>query len=942
MSASPTARFNRVDSVFDAAVDLPIDEQVAYVEATCADDPDLRAEVIELLRAYHSADSFLDAPAAHLAAPFLEAAKAIAGPAPDRIGPFRIMREIGRGGMGRVFLGERADGQFEQRVAIKLMQHGTPGVIRRFVEERRILALLEHPGIARLVDGGITSNGLPYFAMELVDGEPIDQYCETRNLTLEQRLSLFASVCDAVTYAHQRLVIHRDLKPSNILVTTSGQVKLLDFGIAKLLGTQAPDLTQTEFSVMTPEFAAPEQIRGTSISTATDVYSLGVLLYMLVTGSRPYEIRGKSPAEIERIICEEVPPKPSVKAPANLQRRLRGDLDLIAMTALQKEESRRYQSPASLAQDLDRFREGHAILARPDTATYRIRKFVGRHRPGVAAAALLVVGLLGATSRERVLRNRAEIEAQKAREVESFLIGVFDVADPYAIKKPDAGTLTARELLDRGAARIDSTLAEQPAVQAELRTVLGRVYGRLGLFDKAKPLLERSLEQRKGIGDPDEAGIAENTDLLGQALVSLDKLDEAEPLLRNALEQRRRLSEGRADTAVAGSLEHLATLFEQRGKINDAEPLYRESLAIREALSGDSTVEFANTMNNLALVLYRKSAYAEAEPLYRRALAIITARLGPNHPFAASTMQNLAGAVEGGGKLAEAERYYRQSLEIKRKALGNAHPSVTISLNNFGTFLAFQMNRVEEGEAMTREALALDRQMFGDRHSYVAEGLRNLGIVLRLKGEFAKSDSAIQQSIDLDRALFGDVHRTVAAGYNQQSQTRFQMGDDTSAIRIARQSLAVYTQTLGNEHINSLVATSLLARQLVETGAAREAEPLVRASIMHLDTKDGSRRMQFIGAQRTLGAAILAQGRVDEALPLLQRSYQLARLQWGADHWRTADVQLTYGRALLAKGRVAEAAPLLRSARANLEKIRRGQPRLIAQADSALATLAAR
>jgi serine/threonine-protein kinase len=942
VSASPTARFNRVDSVFDAAVDLPIDEQVAYVEQACADDPELRAEVIGLLRAYHSSDSFLESPAAKLAAPFIEAVHAIAGPAPDRIGPFRIVREIGRGGMGRVFLGERADGQFEQRVAIKLMQHGTPGVIRRFVEERRILALLEHPSIARLVDGGITPNGLPYFAMELVDGEPIDQYCESRNLPLEQRLALFASVCDAVTYAHQHLVIHRDLKPSNILVTASGQVKLLDFGIAKLLGEQAPDLTQTEFSIMTPEFAAPEQIRGTSISTATDVYSLGVLLYMLIAGVRPYELRGKSPAEIERIICEEVPPRPSVRAPSGLRRRIRGDLDLIAMTALQKEESRRYQSPASLAQDLDRFREGHAILARPDTATYRVRKFIGRHRPGVAAAALLVVGLVGATSRERVLRNRAEVEAQKAREVENFLIGVFDVADPYAIKKPDVGTMTARDLLDRGAGRIDSTLEGQPEVQAELRTVLGRVYSRLGMFDKARPLLQRSLEQRWQVGDPDEAGVAENMDLLGQALVSLDKLDEAEPMLRTALERRRILSGGRGDTATAGSLEHLATLFEQRGKVNDAEPLYRESLRIREALSGNTTVEFANTMNNLALVLYRKGEYAEAEPLYRRALAIITLRLGPNHPFGASTMQNLAGVLSGSGKLDEAERYYRQSLEIKRRALGNAHPSVTISLNNFGSFLAFQMARVDEGEAMTREALALDRQMFGDRHSYVAEGLRNLGAILRLKGEFTKSDSVIQQSIDLDRALYGDVHRTVAAGYNQQSQTRFQMRDDTSAIRIARQSLALYAQALGVEHINSLVATNLLARQLVETGAAREAEPLVRESIMHLDTKDGSRRMQFIGAQRTLGAAILAQGRVDEALPLLERSHQLARQQWGPNHWRTADVQLTYGRALLAKGRVAEAAPLLRAARANLEKIRLGQPRLIAQADSAIAELGRR
>ncbi|HKH92309.1 MAG TPA: serine/threonine-protein kinase, partial [Gemmatimonadaceae bacterium] len=254
MSASPTDRFVRVDSIFDAAVDIPAGERTAFIDRECGGDAALRAEVLELVRAYHQSDSVLEAPAARLAAPFLEAAAAVGGPVPDQIGPFRVVREIGRGGMGRVFLAERADGQFEQRVAIKLIQHGAPGVLRRFVEERRILARLEHPGIARLVDGGITDGGLPYFAMELVDGEPIDRYCDTHHLTIDQRLELFGAVCDAVAYAHQHLVIHRDLKPSNILVTTDGKVKLLDFGIAKLIGARQEDgdVTQTRFSAMTP------------------------------------------------------------------------------------------------------------------------------------------------------------------------------------------------------------------------------------------------------------------------------------------------------------------------------------------------------------------------------------------------------------------------------------------------------------------------------------------------------------------------------------------------------------------------------------------------------------------------------------------------------------------------------------------------------------------
>jgi serine/threonine protein kinase len=398
VSTSPTERFRRVDTIFDAALDLSIEEQTAFIERECGGDEALRVEVLELVRAYHRSESVLESPAARLAAPLLDAAVAADGPIPDRIGSFRVVREIGRGGMGRVFLGERADGQFEQRVAIKLIQHGAPGVLQRFVEERRILAMLEHPGIARLVDGGITDGGLPYFAMELVEGEPIDRYCEAHGLTLDQRLELFAGVCNAVAYAHQHLIVHRDLKPSNILVTATGQVKLLDFGIAKLLGGPGrEDLTRTGFTAMTPAFAAPEQVRGGPVSTATDVYALGVLLYLLVSGSRPYELHGRSPSEIERVVCQEPPPKPSSRAPPAVGRRLRGDLDLIVMTALQKDERRRYQSPAALAEDLRRFRQGHPILARPDSARYRLGRFVSRNRTTVALAAATAVALLGAT-----------------------------------------------------------------------------------------------------------------------------------------------------------------------------------------------------------------------------------------------------------------------------------------------------------------------------------------------------------------------------------------------------------------------------------------------------------------------------------------------------------------------------------------------------------------
>ena len=940
MSATSTERFHRIDSVFDAAVDLPDVERAAFIDRECGDDEELRAGVVELLSAYHRSDSALESPAAHIARPFLDAAAVLGGPVPDRIGPFRVVREIGRGGMGRVFLGERADGQFDQRVAIKLIQHGAPGILRRFIEERRILALLQHSGIARLLDGGLTSAGVPYFAMELIDGEPIDRYCETHDLTLDDRLALFASVCDAVTYAHRHLIIHRDLKPSNILVTAAGQVKLLDFGIAKVLGAQQldDDATRTEFRALTPEFAAPEQLRGGAVSTATDVYSLGVLLYLLLTGERPYDVRGKSAADVERIVCVDVPPKPSARVRGPLARRLRGDLDLIVMTALQKEEGRRYQSPAALADDLDRFRRSHAIIARPDSRRYRLRKFLGRHRVGAAAAALLVLALAGAASRERVLRQRAEVQARKATEVERFLVRVFDVADPNSWTERDAGSVTARELLDRGVRRIDSTLTDQPEVQAELRSVLGRVYTNLGLYDKATLLLQRSLAQRTSLYGASDTSVAATLDLLGVALTKLDRYGEAEPLLRRALEQRRR-SLGSTHPATAETIDHLATLLEERNEFGAAEPLYREVLAINQSRFGDASVEVANAQNNLGLNLYRRGVYAGAESLYQRSLATKLQRLGENHALTAATMQNLAQTLQTLARFEEAETYHRRALAAKRKTLGDAHPSVTISLNNLANLLTRLTGRLDEAEALAREALTLDRRMFGEQHSYVAASLGHLALVMRSKGDFVGADSLLRRALAINRTLLGEPHERVANNLGSIAQTRYLMGDSAGAIDFMRRSVAQYRASLGDHHRATVIMTGNLAYILAEVGDPREAESLARASSSRLDPAKREHRTPFISNQIALGKAVLAQGRVDDALPMLERAVEMATKEFGEGHFRTGEALLTYGRALVAKRRYADAEPVLRGARAALEKHRKAQPRSVARAAAALAAL---
>jgi eukaryotic-like serine/threonine-protein kinase len=940
VSETANERFRRSDAVFDAVLDLPDEEQEAFVDVACGDDLELRDEVRRLLRAHHRADGMLDTPAVALARPFLEGSGLLPEPTPERIGPFRVVRAIGEGGMGQVFLGERADGQFEQRVALKLIRHGTPGLVRRFLEERRILALLEHPHIARLIDGGITPGGLPYFAMEYIEGEPIDAYCRTRDLSLEERLALFADVCEAVSYAHQHLIIHRDLKPSNILVTVDGQVKLLDFGIAKLLGAQATgtDVTHAEYRVMTPDVAAPEQIRGGPVSTATDVYSLGVLLYQLLSGERPYDLRGRSAAEIEHIVCEFEPPRPSAKAPAPLARRLRGELDLIVMTALRKDEARRYQSPAALAQELQRFLRGHPILAKADRASYRVRKFIGRHRTSVAAAALLVVALAGAASRERVLRTRAEVEARKAREVGGFLVGVFDVADPFAIAQPDGGSVTARELLDRGAARIDSTLVDVPEAQAELRSVLGRVYSNLGLYDKATPLLERALAQRDSLHGPRHASVATDKSLLGAALARQDRYDEAEPLLRDALAQRRRLL-GDAHASTAESLENLATLLEERGDHDAAEPLHREALTIRRALFGDTAAVVATSLNNLGLIHYRKGEYDQADTLYRQSLGIQVRALGEDHPLTAQTMQNLAQTLQLRGKVAEAEPYFRRSLAAKRKALGDAHPSVTIGLNNLAHLVARVLGRLEEGEALTREALALDRRIFGDRHSFVAQSLSNLAVILGLKGEFTEAEQLAREALEMNRSLLGGRHRAVASNYGALAQIRYQRGDTDDALRLMREAYALHRSLLGAEHIFTLIPMVDLGRLLIESGRPEDAEPLLREALGTLDPANGAHRATYVGARRTLGEALTALGRADEALPILEEALGMARKEFGEDSWRTAQAQLAYGQALAAARRLPEAEPLVRAAHASLQKHRAGQPQLAAQAAAALQRL---
>ena len=858
MSGSPNERFQRVDTIFDAVIDLPTEFQAAFIDQACGDDDELRAEVLDLLRAYHQADSFLEAPAAAIAAPILEAAAALSGPLPDRIGAFRIVREIGRGGMGRVFLGERVDGDFEQRVALKLIQHGAPGIVRRFVEERRILALLEHPGIARLIDGGITANGLPYFAMELVEGgEPIDRYCDSRNLTIDQRVDLFVDVCDAVSYAHQRLIIHRDLKPSNILVKADGQVKLLDFGIAKLLGRQqsTSDLTRTEYQALTPEFAAPEQVRGESVSTATDVYSLGVLLYLLLMGQRPYDLRGKTPGEVERIICNEMPPKPSSVARAAVQRELRGDLDLIVMTALQKSETRRYQSPAALAGDLQRFRQGRPILARPDSARYRLGKFLSRNRTPVTIATATATALVAATVFSVVQMREAQAQRQDAlraarraaamSELQTVLAGDARDAEGRPLL-PAARIAIAEGVIVRrfgyDSALVAALLADlsnrhfeagdlmaQRAMLARAQTIARRAsaHNELALTncirangywleDKLDSAQADVIEAKSALvatprPDPDVQAICLEAE--GKLLQAAGKPDSGIALLRRALTLG---DEDPGNTQGIGLKNSLAEVLRLSGRTREAVPYFEEILAQLDTLGYGNTESFPNVVNFLATSLVDLGEFAAYDSMLRGYIHVREAVNGPGRVPTLFAFLHARGQLRL-GQIDSADLWLTRALRDTTQGAGQ-----------FESFLAQAITELRLEQSRLAEAKLAATKLPTNRR-----GQRTIAAMLRARVQHAQGDvrgasRLLEATLDSVWNDGGQRLTLFALPLITAGNWRLAAGDALGAdslARLARTAAAIDSTALTHSALagraDLLSAQALRARG--ETAKAREA-----------------------------------------------------------------------------------------------------------------------
>jgi non-specific serine/threonine protein kinase/serine/threonine-protein kinase len=714
------------------------------------------------------------------------------------VGPYTLLEKRGEGGMGVVYLAEQTE-PVRRRVALKVIKRGmdTGEVIARFEAERQALALMDHPAIARIYDAGMTPRGRPYFAMEYVEGVPITEHCDRHSLTNRERIELFLQVCEGVQHAHQKAVIHRDLKPTNVLVSIQDgrpAAKIIDFGVAKALAHRLTERTlYTELGVLigTPEYMSPEQAEGTrqDVDTRSDVYSLGVMLYELLVGALPFEsrhLRDVGADAFRRRILEEEPPRPSVRLSSLgrrsgesarrrrtdvgvLRRELAGDLDWITMRALEKDPGRRYASPSELAEDLRRHLRFEPVLARAPSAGYRARRFVRRHRVGVAAAAVMALGLAAGTVGSTiglVRARRAEAEARREAaakgQVADFLKNLFRVSDPG---EAQGSSVTARELLDRAADTLDTELSADPATRAEMAYLMGDVYRNLGLYAEAESLSAKALEARRRFLGPEHPDTLGSMMLLGAIYDAQGRHREAESVRSQTLEiQERVLGPEHPDTLK--SRNNLAGSFLRDGRYAAAERLYSETLAIQERALGREHPDALHSTHNLAGLYLAQGRYDDAERLYTRLLAIQERALGPEHPGTLGTKASLAKVALQERRYAEAERLASQALEIQKRVLGPEHPDVLWTMTNLA--LAYQgQGRHAEAERLDTEVLEIQKRVLGPEHPQVLWSMNNLAFGYLNQGRYAEAERLHSQVFEIRERVLGPDHPdTLVSMYN--------------------------------------------------------------------------------------------------------------------------------------------------------------------------------
>ena len=830
-------KYQQVKEIYQGVLESAPDQREAFLVAACQGDEDLRREVESLLAFRNEAEGFIETPAFAAGARLLakDQNESLEG---QEIGQYRLIAEIGQGGMGVVYRAARSDDQFQKEVAIKIVRLGldTEDMRRRFRHERQILAAIDHPNIAKLLDGGTTRDGRPYLVMDYVEGLPLTTYCDQHRLSTSARLKLFLAVCSAVSYAHQNLVIHRDLKAANVLVTEEGVPKLLDFGIAKLLNPEAVSdegHTVTQLGVMTPEYASPEQVLGEQVTTATDVYSLGVLLYELLTGHRPYRIKSRRSDEIIRVICEQQPARPSAvvssvevvspedrptkqtitpeavsearnQSPEKLRRSLQGDLDNIVLMAIRKTPERRYASVAQFAEDIRRHLEGLPVIARKDTFTYRAAKFVRRHRIGVTAAVIVFVGLLAGVAavawQARVARrerDKATLEQAKAQRINKFMQETLGAPNP----NQQGRDVKVIDVLEKAARRAETELANQPEVLAEVRRTIGYTYYNLELYDKGEPLLRSALKTFQ------------------------ETLGENHP-------------------ATAGCMKELGELLAYQEKYDEAIPLLRKSMEIFSRPSAQNGASFVSAKYALAQAFYFKGDLKTAEPLYREVLDYALKNLGENDPVVADASHELGNLIR--------DRDYEDAIALYRRSIRIVRP-------------------------------------FPERKMDLATGLSNLGLALINAGRFDEAEPVLRESYSMRREIFGENNPSPAIVLGHLSRVTFARGAYAQAETEARQASAVLEKTLPRGHRNRAPAYVSLGRALMKNGKLTEAEKYLRQGLEIHVKRSGPEDRSSAVAESSLGECLALQKQYAAAEPLLKHGYEVLHTKLGSQDWTTVE-----------------------------------------------------
>jgi eukaryotic-like serine/threonine-protein kinase len=950
-------RWREVERLYNIAREQAPGQRAALLEWTCNGDEDLRREVESLLKCAEGAEDYLQEGVLDAVARAQEPPTAPLGcnhfrdDAGAVIDRYRLLQKIGEGGMGEVWLAGQEE-PVRRQVALKLVKAGmnTSEVISRFESERQALALMDHPAIAKVFDAGSTPLGAPYFVMEYVDGIPLTAYCDNLRLSIRRRLELFVRVCEGVQHAHRKAIIHRDLKPSNILVAeVDGRAapKIIDFGIAKAL---TPHLTaNTTFTragtlVGTLEYMSPEQAntRSEVIDTRTDVYSLGVIFYELLVGARPLETGKISFEEFLLRLREEEPANPSTRIsvqeratsaevarrrqtdPRLLTRHIRGDLDSIALKALEKDPSRRYGSPSDFAADIERYLNGEPVLAVPPSAGYRAGKFVRRHRGTLAAMGAFVVVLILAavisiwqSIRATEQRNRADREAASAQAVNDFLrndllgkASASNQAGPGARPDPD---LKVRTALDRAAVRIGERLHSQPEVEAAVRNTIGQTYTALGLYPESRTQLERAIDLERRVLGPENPKTLQTASLLGYVFFLEGKYPQAEALQRQTLDIRRRVlgaehpdtlssmhglamvysEEGKYPQAeklehetleirrrvlgaehpdTVGSMNDLAIVFDYEGKFAKAEELYMKALDIERRLSGPEHPNTLGTASNLALVYYELEKYAQSESLYDQTLEIQRRVLGPDHPDTVSSMSNLANVYGLQGRNAEAERLHEQTMKIRLRTLGPAHPDTLSSMNNLALDY-FQQGKYVQAEALQSKTLEGRRRALGPEHPDTLGSMHNLGLAYEWEGKYAPASAAFIRTLEIQRKVLGVDHPDTLSTLSDVGFLHQRLGEYALAESNAAEVFASQQRTLGKENPDTISSACDLALAGQSQGKFSDSEKLSKEAMEFYRTErpDDWRRFR---AESLLGASLAGEKKYAEAEPLLLEGYQ--------------------------------------------------------------------